>query len=139
MHVLALVMIPDNGWLTSCAIDAVNAPRLITRATCASSERALCLCGEQSLIKFITEAQRTQRTPQKSSLLRWRLLIPLIAMLGMMAMGGGMMSQMGGMMNGMKGISPGFIVLCVTWLGLVAAALIFLVVSLVRGISHLSR
>ena len=64
------------------------------------------------------------------------LLIPLIAMLGMMAMGGGMMSQMGGMMNGMKGMSSGFIVLCVTWLGLVAAALIFLVISLARGTSH---
>ena len=28
-HVLALVMMPDSGWLTSCAIDAVNAPRLV--------------------------------------------------------------------------------------------------------------
>ena len=64
------------------------------------------------------------------------VVIPLIAMLGMMAMGGGMMSQMGGMMNGMKGMSPGFIVLCVTWLVLVAAALIFLFVSLVHGASH---
>jgi hypothetical protein len=61
------------------------------------------------------------------------LSMPLIAMLGMMAMGGGMMSQMGGMMNGM---SPGFIVLCVTWLVLVAAALILLVVSLIRGTSQ---
>jgi len=23
-------MMPDSGWLTSCAIDAVNAPRLVT-------------------------------------------------------------------------------------------------------------
>jgi len=37
-QVLALVMIPDSGWLTSCAIDAVNAPRLVTLATCASSD-----------------------------------------------------------------------------------------------------
>ena len=40
-QVLALVMMPDSGWLTSCAIDAVNAPRLVTLATCASSDRAL--------------------------------------------------------------------------------------------------
>ena len=33
-QVLALVMMPDSGWLTSCAIDAVKAPRLVTLATC---------------------------------------------------------------------------------------------------------
>ena len=33
---------PDSGWLTSCAIDAVRAPRLVTRATCASSVRSAC-------------------------------------------------------------------------------------------------
>jgi hypothetical protein len=38
---LALVTIPDSGWLTSCAIDAVKAPRLMTLATCASSDLAL--------------------------------------------------------------------------------------------------
>jgi hypothetical protein len=38
--VLVLVMIPDSGWLTSCAIEAVNALRVVTRATWASSERA---------------------------------------------------------------------------------------------------
>jgi hypothetical protein len=64
------------------------------------------------------------------------LLIPLVAMLGMMVMGGGMMSQMGGMMNGMRGMSPGIIALCVTWLGLVAATLVFLIVFLARGASH---
>ena len=40
-HVPALVMIPDSGWLTSCAIEAVNAPRLITLATRARSDWAL--------------------------------------------------------------------------------------------------
>ena len=29
-HVLALVTIPANGWLTSCAMDAVRTPSLVT-------------------------------------------------------------------------------------------------------------
>src|ERR1039458_3027337 len=40
-HVLALVTMPESGWLTSCAIDAVKAPRLVTLATYASSDRSL--------------------------------------------------------------------------------------------------
>ena len=39
-QVLALVTMPDSGWLTSWAIDAVNVPRLATLATRASSDRA---------------------------------------------------------------------------------------------------
>ncbi|MNT57524.1 hypothetical protein D3C72_1948960 [compost metagenome] len=31
--VLALVMMPASGWLISCAIEAVSAPRLLTRLT----------------------------------------------------------------------------------------------------------
>ncbi len=40
-QVLALVMMPDSGWLTSWAIDAVNAPRVDTLATRASCDRTL--------------------------------------------------------------------------------------------------
>src|SRR5437016_4195765 len=47
-HVLALVMMPESGWLTSWAIDAVNAPRLMTLATCASSDRALSSASSAS-------------------------------------------------------------------------------------------
>ena len=43
-QVLALVTMPDSGWLTSCAMDAVKTPRLVTLATCASSDRALLAC-----------------------------------------------------------------------------------------------
>jgi len=38
--VLAFVMIPDSGWLTSWAIDAVSAPRLMALVTRASSDRS---------------------------------------------------------------------------------------------------
>ena len=55
------------------------------------------------------------------------LVIPLVAMLGMMMFGGGM-AQMGGMQMG-----AGAMALCVIWTVLVAAALIFLIVLLVRG------
>jgi uncharacterized membrane protein len=55
------------------------------------------------------------------------LVIPLVAMLGMMMFGGGM-AQMGGMQ-----MSAGAMALCVLWTVLVAAALIFLIVLLVRG------
>ena len=40
-HVLELVMMPERGWLTSCAIDAVSTPKLVTLATFASSDLAL--------------------------------------------------------------------------------------------------
>jgi hypothetical protein len=40
-QVLAFVMMPDSGWLTSCAIEAVNAPSVITRDMWVSSARAL--------------------------------------------------------------------------------------------------
>jgi hypothetical protein len=29
----ALVTMPSSGWLTSCAIDAVTSPRVVTRVT----------------------------------------------------------------------------------------------------------
>ena len=34
-------MIPDSGWLTSCAIEAVKAPRVETLATCAQIRSGL--------------------------------------------------------------------------------------------------
>ena len=40
-HVPALVMMPESGWLTSCAIDAVSTPRLVALATFASSDLRL--------------------------------------------------------------------------------------------------
>ena len=47
-QVLALVTTPNSGWLTSCAIEAVNAPRLVTLDTCASSDRSLSsACSER--------------------------------------------------------------------------------------------
>ena len=48
---LALVIMPDSGWFTSCAIDAVNTPRLVTLVTWARSDRAWaeCLFGEPAL------------------------------------------------------------------------------------------
>ena len=55
------------------------------------------------------------------------LVIPLVAMLGMMMFGGGM-AQMGGMQ-----MSAGAMALCILWTVLVAAALIYLIVLLVRG------
>jgi uncharacterized membrane protein len=55
------------------------------------------------------------------------LLIPVVVMLGVMIFSAGMMAQMGGMMSG------GLMALCVVWAILVAAALVFLVVSLTRG------
>ena len=39
-HVPALVMMPESGWFTSCAIDAVNTPRLVTLVAWARSDRA---------------------------------------------------------------------------------------------------
>jgi len=41
IHVLAFVMMPANGWLTSCAIEAVNAPSVVILDTRESSDRAL--------------------------------------------------------------------------------------------------
>lgn len=57
------------------------------------------------------------------------LVIPLVVMAGMMAFGGGMMAHMGGGMQ----MGSGFMALCVLWVVLVAAALIFLIVLLTRG------
>ena len=45
---LALIMIPDSGWFTSCAMDAVKTPRLVARATFASSEVALARASSES-------------------------------------------------------------------------------------------
>jgi hypothetical protein len=68
------------------------------------------------------------------------LLIPLVGMIGMMVVGAltgsGMMSQMGGMMGGMGHMSTPMIALCVTWLGLIAGALVLLIVFLARDVSH---
>ena len=68
------------------------------------------------------------------------LVVPLVAMLGMMAVGtipgSGMMSQMVGMMSGgssMGMMSHGAMALCAAWLTLVAVALVFLIVLLVRN------
>ena len=55
------------------------------------------------------------------------LLIPLLAMLGMMMFGSGMMVQMSG-----GTLSGGVMGLCALWTVLVAAALVFLIVLLVR-------
>ena len=49
-HVLALVMMPESGWLTSWAIEAVNALSVVTRATWASSERALSSASSATLL-----------------------------------------------------------------------------------------
>ena len=49
-HVLALVMMPESGWLTSWAIEAVNALRVVTRDTWASSERALFRASSATLL-----------------------------------------------------------------------------------------
>jgi len=68
------------------------------------------------------------------------LLIPVVIMLGMMVIGAltgaGMMSQMGGMMGGMPGMSAPMMALCATWLGLIAAAIVLLIVFLARDVSH---
>lgn len=81
--------------------------------------------------------------------LKWTLVallvlvvLPLIAMVAMMAMGavsgGGMMSQMGGMMGGSGGMmmGGGMMALSFLWAVLVAAALVALIVLLVRGTTH---
>ena len=49
-QVLALVMMPERGWLTSWAIEAVNALKVVTRATCASSERALFRASSATML-----------------------------------------------------------------------------------------
>jgi hypothetical protein len=59
------------------------------------------------------------------------LLIPLIAMLGMMLMGGAMITQMG--------MSTGDMALCGLWSVLVAAALILLLTLLIRGTGGADR
>ena len=41
-------MIPERGWLTSCAMDAVNTPRLVMLATFASSDLALARASSDS-------------------------------------------------------------------------------------------
>jgi hypothetical protein len=68
------------------------------------------------------------------------LLIPLVGVMGMMVFGvlagAGMMFQMGGMMNGMRSMTGLTMALCATWLGLVAAALVLLIVFLARDVSH---
>ena len=49
-QVLALVMMPESGWLISWAIEAVNAFSVVTRATWASSERALSRASSATLL-----------------------------------------------------------------------------------------
>ena len=60
------------------------------------------------------------------------LVIPLLVMVGMMALGSGTMAQMGSTM-GSGGMA---LALCILWSVLVAAALIFLIVLLGRGPGH---
>jgi len=62
------------------------------------------------------------------------VLIPLLLMLGMMTFGGAMMAQMGGMQMSTAGMA-----LCALWTVLVAAALIFLIVLLIRGVENTGR
>ncbi len=76
------------------------------------------------------------------------LVLPLAAMLLMMivgpVMGGGMMAGMGGMMSNMGGMMQGsatrmsgaMMTACITWVALVAAALVFLIVLLARGVAR---
>jgi hypothetical protein len=71
------------------------------------------------------------------------LVLPLVAMIGMMGIGattgGGMMAHMGGMMSGSSGsmmMSGGAMGLSLLWMVLVAAALIVLIALLVRGTTH---
>ena len=47
-QVFALVMMPDSGWLNSCAIDAVKTPRLVTLVTCVSCALALSSASSDS-------------------------------------------------------------------------------------------
>src|SRR5947208_28431 len=61
------------------------------------------------------------------------LLIPLLVMLGMMMFGGGMMGQMSGGMMSFSTAGGTAMALCALWAVLVAAALVFLIVLLVRG------
>lgn len=61
------------------------------------------------------------------------LLIPLLVIVAMMMFGGGMMSQMGETQMGGMHMSAGLMALCVLWALLVSAALIALIVVLVRG------
>ena len=67
-QVLALVMMPDSGWLTSCAIDAVSAPRLVTLATCASSDRALPSAS--------SESRRCRHVLNRADVLQLTILVP---------------------------------------------------------------
>ena len=54
----ALVIMPESGWLISWAIEAVNAFSVVTRATWASSERALLqgLLGDLALRHVLKSA-----------------------------------------------------------------------------------
>jgi hypothetical protein len=68
------------------------------------------------------------------------LLVPVVGMLLMMAIGAltgpGMMSHMGGMMGGMGMMSGPMMVSGIVWLGLIAAALVLLIIFAARNISH---
>ena len=49
-HVPAFVMMPESGWLTSWAIEAVNALSVVTRATWASWERAMFKASSATML-----------------------------------------------------------------------------------------
>jgi hypothetical protein len=51
---LAFITMAANGWLTSCAIEAVIAPAVIWRLTCASSWRDALNCSS-ALEEFLKE------------------------------------------------------------------------------------
>ncbi len=62
-QVLALVMMPDSGWFTSCAIDAVKALSVVARATWARSERARSNASSASdTIGHVLDGADEQRT-----------------------------------------------------------------------------
>ena len=65
-HVLVLVMMPERGWLISWATEAVNAFSVVTRATWASSERALVqrLLGDLALCYILKSADEQGVTPE---------------------------------------------------------------------------
>ena len=48
-HVSALVIMPASGWLTSCAMEAVRIPRLMTLAMWASSDRDFVRASSESM------------------------------------------------------------------------------------------
>ena len=55
----ALVTIAASGWFTSCAIDALISPRVVTRVTWASSAWAVCSARSAASDRRCREPPRT--------------------------------------------------------------------------------